>query len=86
MNSLMIINVTDKVWTDQERKDIMKVACDKYLAKRHGKTIAEPPNKTLKLDDSTVRDAVILSDSDDASDEASAISAEEQTESHYAWI
>ena len=38
----MIINATDKVWTDQEREDIIKVACDKYLAKRRGKTIAEP--------------------------------------------
>ena len=81
MNSLMIINITDKVWTDQEREDIIKVACDKYLAKRRGKTIAEPPKKTLKLDDSTVSDAVILSDSDDASDEASAVSDDEQTQS-----
>ena len=59
----------------------LEVACDKYLAKHRGKTIAEPPKKTLKLDDSTVSDAVILSDSDDASDEASAVSDDEQTES-----
>ena len=45
LQDLMSIN-NDKLWTSQEKKDIIENACQKFLSKRRTKRAAEPPSKT----------------------------------------
>ena len=42
IESLMKINLSDKIWTEKEKNEIVERAVDVYLSKRRGKKIAEP--------------------------------------------
>ena len=61
MQSMLIININDKIWTETEREDIFSLAVDKYLQKRRSKQMSEPPQKTMKAASSI---ETILSDSE----------------------
>ena len=61
MQSMLIININDKIWTETEREDIFSLAVDKYLQKRRSKQMSEPPQKTMKAASSI---EAILSDSE----------------------
>ena len=41
----MKINLSDKIWTEKEKNEILERAVDVYQSKRQGKKIAEPPKK-----------------------------------------
>ena len=46
----MKINLSDKIWTEKEKNEILERAVDVYLSKRRGKKIAEPPNKVSRIE------------------------------------
>ena len=59
MASLMLININDKIWTQQEREEIIQRAVDKYLSKRQIKRVATPP--TIEFPAKVLR--IVVSDS-----------------------
>ena len=50
IKSLMKINLTDKIWTEKEKNEILETAVDVYLSKQQGKKIAEPPKKVSRME------------------------------------
>ena len=50
IESLMKINLSDKIWTEKENNEILERAVDVYLSKRRGKKIAEPPKKVSRME------------------------------------
>ena len=46
----MKINLSDKIWTEKEKNEILERAVDVYLSKRRGKKIAEPPKKVSRME------------------------------------
>ena len=50
--SLMEINLSDQIWTEKEKNEILERAVDVYLSKQQGNKIAELPTKVshMKLD------------------------------------
>ena len=45
MKDVILININDKLRSDVERNDIIKMAAEKYLSKRRTKRLLEPPSK-----------------------------------------
>ena len=63
--------MSDKIWTEKEKNEILERAVDVYLSKRWGKKIAEPPkmvshmecdneNTEERLSESCKEDGVVL--------------------------
>ena len=50
IESLIKINLSDKIWTKNEKNEILERAVDVYLSKRGGKNIAEPPKKVSRME------------------------------------
>eukprot|EP00112_Aurelia_sp_Birch-Aquarium-sp1_P011097 Seg2340.8 transcript_id=Seg2340.8/GoldUCD/mRNA.D3Y31 product="hypothetical protein" protein_id=Seg2340.8/GoldUCD/D3Y31 len=50
MESVLMISVNDKNWSQKERDDILERAVDVYMEKRRRKTVNGPPSKRLHLD------------------------------------
>ena len=50
IESLMEINLSDKIWTEKEKNVILERAVDVYLIKRQGKKITEPPKKVSRME------------------------------------
>ena len=50
IESLMKINLSDKIWTEKEKNEILERAVDVYLSKQRGKKIAEPPKKLSHME------------------------------------
>ena len=46
----MKINLTDKIWTEKEKNEILESAADVYLSKQLGKKIAETPKKASRME------------------------------------
>lgn len=74
LQDLILINISDKLWTPQEKDDIIENACQKFLSKRQTKSAAEPPAKAPRIE----ADVVIEDDSSESSDMDSSL---EDTES-----
>lgn len=51
MENLMLVNINDKLWSMQEREEIIKDAVDKYLEKRRFKRTSVPPENISRLDE-----------------------------------
>ena len=77
MQSMLIININDKIWTETEHEDIFSLAVDKYLQKRQSKQMSELPQKAMKeaasieaiLSDSESDEAMTDGDTDTSSDD-----------------
>ena len=50
IESLMKINLSDKIWTEKEKNEILERAVNVYLSKRGGTNIAEPPKKVSRME------------------------------------
>ena len=46
----MKINLSDKIWKEKEKNEILERAVDAYLSKQWGKKIAEPPKKVSRME------------------------------------
>ena len=46
----MKTNLSDKIWTEKEKNEILERAVDVYLSKQRGKKIAEPPKKVSRTE------------------------------------
>ena len=67
MESVLMISVNDKNWSQRERDDILERAVDIYLEKRRKTKMSEPPSKRPHLD-GTVQEKGDVSLVDDVSD------------------
>ena len=83
LEELLIININDKLWSAQERDEIIRHAADKFLSKRRltrvsHATISEPPlEKRMRIDDDIITQSedesttdALDSDNDSSSDSA----------------
>ena len=50
IESLMKINLSDKIWIEKEKNEILERAVDVYLSKQRGEKIAEPPKKVSRME------------------------------------
>ena len=51
IEDLLVIDINDKLWTTQERENIILSAAEKYQAtKRRVKRVEQPPNKVMRIE------------------------------------
>ena len=67
IESLMKINLSDKIWTEKEKNEILERAVDVYLSKRGGTNIAEPPKKVshMECDNENTQERLLESHEED---------------------
>ena len=59
----MSININGKLWTPQEREEVINHAVQKFLSKRRTKKAVEPPAKSPRTEPD-----IFIEDSSDSSD------------------
>ena len=63
LKEMMSININDKLWTLQERKELIDYAVQKFLSKQQTKKAVEPPAKNPQIEPD-----VFIEDSSDSAD------------------
>ena len=83
LEELLIININDKLWSAQERDEIIRHAADKFLSKRrltrvsHATISEPPPEKRMRIDDDSINQSEDESttDASDSDNDSSSDSA-----------
>ena len=63
LQDMMSININGKLWTPQEREEVINHAVQKFLSKRRTKKAVEPPAKSPRIEPD-----IFIEDSSDSSD------------------